>query len=498
MAGGECYKGKTDCPFNTRCRWHKSDLDGDPIQEKRCLHKPLFPMNSMDYATLVLMVIATALAAGGGIGGGGLLVPIYSIVGGFPTTQATALSLATISGGSIANLWTYTQRYHPNPALRRPLIDYDASLLFCPALLAGTMFGSMFSVMFPPVLVVICLVVLLGYSGKRTVKKGLAKWKAQNDAAAAKAASLAGDQSEVELVEKAAPGDGDEPLALDDVPLEDGGGRGEGAKGSAVAGVDGFDAEQADHNPLRPPLTDVQSIRLDTIRRADASLTPWSKWGYTLVLWVIVLVFALMRGGRGGASIIDPNLDCKDGLYWGLFGLNLLILLGATHVLRNRTLATALEKSSLGHVPLEGDLAWDERTTAIYPAICVFAGVAAGLLGIGGGMVLGPLLVELGCLPQPIAATSAYVVFITATSGLVQVYVMGLVPEDYAVIFACFGVISTFLGQTVVDWVVKKYKKDAIVILVIGMIMLIALVLMTYDGIKQIIFAPDQGFNALC
>ena len=76
-----------------------------------------------------------------------LLVPIYRLIGGFPITQATALSLATISGGSIANLYTYTQRYHPNPQLRRPLIDYDTSLLFCPALLAGTMFGSMFSVM---------------------------------------------------------------------------------------------------------------------------------------------------------------------------------------------------------------------------------------------------------------------------------------------------------------------------------------------------------------
>ena len=32
-----------------------------------------------------------------------------------------------------------------------------------------------------------------------------------------------------------------------------------------------------------------------------------------------------------------------------------------------------------------------------------------------------------GCLPQPIAATSAYVVFITATSGLAQVWIMGLV-----------------------------------------------------------------------
>ena len=110
------------------------------------MHKDLVPANGHDWATIFLLVAATALAAGGGIGGGGLLVPIYRLVAGFPITQATALSLATISGGSIANLYTYTRRYHPNESLKRPLIDYEASLLFCPALLAGTMFGSVFSV----------------------------------------------------------------------------------------------------------------------------------------------------------------------------------------------------------------------------------------------------------------------------------------------------------------------------------------------------------------
>jgi len=53
--------------------------------------------------------------------------------------QATALSLATISGGSVSNMFIYTRRFHPNPLLTRPLIDYDASLLFAPPLLGGTM-----------------------------------------------------------------------------------------------------------------------------------------------------------------------------------------------------------------------------------------------------------------------------------------------------------------------------------------------------------------------
>ena len=60
--------------------------------------------------------------------------------------------------------------------------------------------------------------------------------------------------------------------------------------------------------------------------------------------------------------------------------------------------------------------------------------------------MLGPLLVALGCLPQPVAATSAYVVLITATSGLCQVIIYDLLPQDYAVFFACIGIAATFAG----------------------------------------------------
>ena len=72
------------------------------------------------------------------------------------------------------------------------------------------------------------------------------------------------------------------------------------------------------------------------------------------------------------------------------------------------------------------------------------------------------------------------------------------VPKDYAFAFAACGLFSTFLGQSVIDWVVRKYKKDAIVILVIASIMLIALVLMTYDGIMQVVHATTYGFSPLC
>ena len=36
-------------------------------------------------------------------------------------------------------------------------------------------------------------------------------------------------------------------------------------------------------------------------------------------------------------------------------------------------------------------------------------------------------------------------------------------PTDYAWCFAGIGILGTVLGQTAVDWALKKYKKDAVV-----------------------------------
>jgi len=45
---------------------------------------------------------------------------------------------------------------------------------------------------------------------------------------------------------------------------------------------------------------------------------------------------------------------------------------------------------------------------------------------------------------------------------------------------------------------VRKYKKDAIVILIIGAIMLAALVLMTMTGIAKLVAGAPLGFAPFC
>lgn len=47
-----------------------------------------------------------------------------------------------------------------------------------------------------------------------------------------------------------------------------------------------------------------------------------------------------------------------------------------------------------------GTVHWTPRTTLLYPAIVTLAGLIAGMFGVGGGIVQGPLMLQLGVPPD--------------------------------------------------------------------------------------------------
>ena len=70
------------------------------------------------------------IQAGGGIGGGGILVPIYCLVMGFSPKHAIPLSNITVFGGSVANTLLNARKRHP--LADRPLVDWDLILVMEP------------------------------------------------------------------------------------------------------------------------------------------------------------------------------------------------------------------------------------------------------------------------------------------------------------------------------------------------------------------------------
>ncbi|EOD37799.1 hypothetical protein EMIHUDRAFT_225052 [Emiliania huxleyi CCMP1516] len=122
---------------------------------------PLFADPTRDLLGSLCAFLTVTVASIGGIGGGGLLVPLYMMVlqlGRF----AIPLSKATICGAALANFAIQSRRRHP--LADRPVIAYNVAVVFEPMTLAGTVAGVLLNTILPEWLVTSLLVLLLFYT----------------------------------------------------------------------------------------------------------------------------------------------------------------------------------------------------------------------------------------------------------------------------------------------------------------------------------------------
>ena len=131
-------------------------------------------------------------------------------------------------------------------------------------------------------------------------------------------------------------------------------------------------------------------------------------------------------------QLLIKNATTKCSAGWTVLTLAFVPVLycftaygGTLQYLRSR------RKRSLFFQNLEGDLNWDMRTALLLPIPFFFAGLLASLLGIGGGMVIGPLLLEINLHPTVSSATTAAMTLFTASSATIQFLVSDSSAWDY-------------------------------------------------------------------
>ncbi|OMO66727.1 Transmembrane protein TauE like protein [Corchorus olitorius] len=123
----------------------------------------------------ILGFLGAAFGSIGGIGGGGVFVPMLALIIGFDPKSSTAMSKCMITGTAVATVCYNIRQRHPT--LELPLIDYDLALLFQPMLVLGISLGVAFNVIFPDWLITVFLIIaFLGLSTK-SFFKGVETWK---------------------------------------------------------------------------------------------------------------------------------------------------------------------------------------------------------------------------------------------------------------------------------------------------------------------------------
>jgi len=397
-----------------------------------------------------LACIGLMLAAGGGIGGGGILVPVYILVMQLSPKHGIPLSNITILGGSIANNYFNVFKRHPDPHVKRPMIDYDLVLLMEPPTIAGAVIGSILNKVLPEYVITTLLVLVLGATTIKTLGTGNKLWA-----------------KEQEL--KKSHGDSEEEVGCWELCC---GALIDAAEGDSDEGKPLVSAETKEEMSERRGLKEL-TPEMEAILLEDAQMFPLWKIGAITLCFVLVVV----------ANIVKLQYaNCGTPTYWVLMMAPVVISLSMMFLVRNYLLNKGAVKAAAGADPVPGDVAWDSNTTITYPIICTLAGLFAGMFGIGGGIVKGPLMLEMGIIPEVSAATAAYMILYTASSATVTYAAFDQVKWDYAMVLFPCGILFTAIGQIVINAYIKRTNHASVIVFIIAGIVGVSTLLMGYES----------------
>ena len=416
-------------------------------------HTSLFPITWHDGVGGLLSILFAAFANAGGIGGGGLFVPLLILIFGLKVHYAIPLSKVMVFGGALTRFLSTLRARHPTAD--RPAIDYDIVLVFQPIILVGTTAGVMLNTVLPESIILLLLALLLAFTTFRTTCKGVRMWRQET-------ASFTWKRVRNEGAEDG-PGTPIPPdNSRDDIELVGSGGE----NGTNGAGKKG----------------DPDLLRILARMRRQ---WPWQPIVVVACVWASVIVLSLLRGGHGAPSMVGIA-KCSSG-YWLLVAASGIIAVGVTLMCGRWMRQQHNKKVALGFEFHDGDVQWSLRNTLLHPCLCFLAGVAAGLLGIGGGLVLGPLFLEMGLRPQVSAGTSSFMVLFTSSATSLQFLILGQLRLDYAGFLLPFCFFGAFLGVIVVKRVVRKYGRTSVIVFALAVVMGTSGVLIPSFGIVGVI-----------
>jgi uncharacterized membrane protein YfcA len=134
-----------------------------------CKHKSFFPLTSTEIIGALFIIIGSALSNAGGIGGGGLLMPILVLFLNFNPKEAVPISKLMILTGALTAF--LMGRKNKNPFRDSSAIDFNIVVVVIPLVLFGTMIGVTMNKIFPPWMILSLLTFVLCISTYKTFKK---------------------------------------------------------------------------------------------------------------------------------------------------------------------------------------------------------------------------------------------------------------------------------------------------------------------------------------
>ncbi|XP_060169376.1 sulfite exporter TauE/SafE family protein 3-like [Lycium barbarum] len=392
----------------------------------------------------IIGFLGAAFGSVGGVGGGGIFVPMLSLIVGFDPKSSTAISKCMIMGAAVSTVYYNLKLRHPTIAM--PIIDYDLAVLIQPMLMLGISIGVTFNVIFADWMVTVLLIVLFLGTSTKAFLRGVETWKKETIVKKEAAAKLSGangtgDEAEYKLL-PSGPANGNE----------------KDAKGSA-----------------EPEVPFMENVC-------------WKEFGLLCFVWIAFLALQILKIYTATCSV----------WYWVVNLLQIPVSVGVSSYE-----AISLYKG-WRKIQSKGDEGTNFRVMQliVYCFFGILAGMVGGLLGLGGGFIMGPLFLELGVPPQVSSATATFAMMFSSSMSVVEYYLLKRFPVPYAIYFVAVATVAAFVGQHVVRRLIVVLGRASLIIFILAFTIFVSAISLGGVGISNMIgkIQRDEymGFENLC
>ncbi|CAL5088731.1 unnamed protein product [Urochloa decumbens] len=387
----------------------------------------------------------------GGVGGGGIFVPMLALIIGFDPKSSTAISKCMIMGGSVSTVYYNLKLKHPT--LDMPVIDYDLALLMQPMLMLGVSIGVIFNVIFPNWLITALLIILFLGTSTKAYLKGIETWKKETIKKREDA------KTQEKLCQKP-------EHTTTVIPVE---------HATEIPTGPGAAAE------AKPPSDKATSILKNVY---------WKEFGLLAFVWVAFLGLQITKNYVASCSV----------WYWVLNSLQIPVAIGVTMYEARGLMTGKRVLSSKGSQQQQSTLKF--RQVLVYCMFGILAGLIGGLLGMGGGFIMGPLFLELGIPPQVSSATATFTMMFSSSMSVVEYYLLHRFPVPYAAYFTAVAFVAAIVGQHCVRKLIAWLGRASLIIFILASMIFVSALTLGGVGISNIVQKMERhqymGFESLC
>ena len=398
------------------------------------------------------------MATACGIGGGVIYSSFLLFVENFKPSVAFPISNFLILVSAVTTFYTTSKDKKEHP--KSSFVDYDLAMIFSPAMLLGTKFGTILNKTCSNMILTICLIIMLSISLKSTYKN---KVKAENK------------EKEKEENMKLLLKNNNEENNNEDINMN-------------------LKLENCNFY-IKNENVDQKLIK--EIEDEDNNPYPIKRIKFFIKKEIFVILDQIIEGNAKVSSLLGIT-KCSF-IYWFVFILYFILSMyfikEAVNIINDWydykiNIIPNIKKDKISYV---------QNNLIKIIIFTILAGVISSMIGVGGGMVTNPLLLSMGIDPKATSSTSNFLIMTTAIASTFIFTLSGQFQISYAIYLGIPCSISAFYGSKAILSYINTTGKTSILLKIMvyflvacGIIIVFKTIFQFNDIIKDGIFKMNS------